>query len=120
MAPTREVSSAGRLAADHRKQHLERRRRAHGMRDVGRHEDDLAHPYPMTGAGDRDLGLAVQNLNQRVEGGAVLAQLLAGVKGEKGQRAGAAGYERSANHSPFAVGDEADEWMDGRRGEFWI
>lgn len=109
-----------RLPPDHGQQHLERGRRADGVGDIGGHQDDFARLDPVPGARNRDVRLALQDLDQRVIRRAMLAQLLARVKGEQGHRARGAGHERAADHGSFAKRDESEQGVDGGWGEFGV
>ena len=89
------------------------------MGDIGRHQDDLAGRHPVRDACDGDIRRAIQDLNQRIVGRAVLAQRLIGIECKQGHAAGGAGYQGPADNCAFAIGDEACEGVNGGGGEFW-
>ena len=52
------------------------------------HDDHFSRPETVRFTGDEDLGFAVQDADQRVEGRRMFAQSLIPVKGEQGNRPG--------------------------------
>ena len=74
--------------AKHCQQHLEARGGQDRVRNIGGHEDCLPGPQPRGLPGNVDLRLAVQDLDQRIKGGGVFAELLARIESKQRDVAG--------------------------------
>ena len=92
-----------KLLVDHRQHHLEP---LHGFQCVGfvcGHNDHLAFSEMEAGSADRDLRFAVDDSRNRIEGGGVLRQALAGIEREERDGPGLFVHDHSADDGPVLV-----------------
>ncbi len=85
------------------------------MGDAGRQPERLARADRVALAVDRDLGLAVGDDDERVEGGGVLAEPLALGEGEERDRAGLVLEQHPADDAARLERGEVGEGLDGGR-----
>ena len=88
------------------------------MGDIGGHEHDLASRCADCLTADSQFSRPINNVNESVEGRGVFAQALAGVEGEKRNRAGFIICQRSTYNSTFSVIRQLSDVVRLGRGQF--